>query len=409
MKRITIVCTLSIAVIFAKAQNELDKNIVSLNIESGKISIKQLQSLVNEMGNHQIVGLGEGTHGTKEFNDLRIDIVKELVEKKGFRIICFENAFGDSYYFNRFINSKENIKIGMKKYLISLWQTKEIEMLFKWIRKFNQEHSNKIMFTGMDFNYMENTAKIIKNELLHSNNQTLLNLSDTLIACTHYYDSIWTVQNDTTLNINYDAVFAKMRKGYSVSQKIDSLVKAENIDVNDTFKTAVLNCKFWIVGEENRDKGMAEMAVNIAKNNKMIVWAHAIHLALKSAFQDNSVGGCGGYIKQQIPDYFVLGTGTANGTYSGTPERFDTHINPMFSYPLPTVKENTWDKYFADKNQPASFINFDKVKNDTTKLPLRMVGYGTPEGIGYSDKTNLPQLFDAYIFIKTTHAANHDL
>src|ERR1043165_1487950 len=177
MKRPAILLTLLFFSFRLIAQIPLEKNIISLNPEDGKISTVQLQSMINDMGKCKIVGLGEGTHGTKEFNELRIDIIKELIEKKGFRILCFENSFGDSYYFNQWLNSGEPIKEGMKRYVISLWQTKELEKLFEWIRKFNQDNSEKVSVTGMDFNYLANTAKIINSESKKLHHEQLTSLS----------------------------------------------------------------------------------------------------------------------------------------------------------------------------------------------------------------------------------------
>ncbi len=43
----------------------------------------------------------------------------------------------------------------------------------------------------------------------------------------------------------------------------------------------------------------------------MIIWAHTVHLALRSPFKNNMVGGCGAYIKELVPAYYSLATGTA--------------------------------------------------------------------------------------------------
>lgn len=403
MKRPAILVTLLFFSFRLIAQVELGKNIIPLNPEDGKISTAQLQPMINDMGMYKIVGLGEGTHGTKEFNELRIGIIKELIQKKGFRIICFENAFGDCYYFNQWLNSGEPIKEGMKKYLISLWQTKELEELFEWIRKYNLNNSGKVSITGMDFNYLAGTAMIIESETKKLNQEQLTSLSGDLYKDALFFDSVWNNQMKGISRIN---VGARIRSAKSKLLQIDSIIKTNNLPVSNLLQSALLNGKSWNSGE-SRDKNMALMAVNLAENNKMIVWAHAVHLALQSPFKNNIPGGCGGYIKQQVTDYYSLGTGTANGKYGGTKDRFVTRTNIMDTYRLPPTKKTSWDDYFVQMKTPSFFIDLRNSKADTTSLPLRLIGYGPPKRISYTDEVKLPELFDGYIFIKNTSAPEY--
>jgi erythromycin esterase len=238
--------------------------------------------------------------------------------------------------------------------------------------------------------------------------------TDSLYEKVSYYDSIWINQNDKNFRYNFNAMVAKMRSAYKFAVAIDSITEANKLIISDDCKDALFNVKYWFkssMGDEaGRDEYMANMAIRFAqrKDCKLIVWAHEVHLALKSAYNDNSVGGTGGFIKKQMPGYYVLGLGTATGTYSATTERFDTRTNPMQPYPLATVRNKTWDKVFADLKTSAFVTQSSKVNNALPKLPLRVVGYGTNSD-DYSDKNALNELFDAYIFIAATTAANHDL
>ncbi|MGE9311810.1 erythromycin esterase family protein [Niabella sp. CJ426] len=386
------------------AQPKIDESIVPLNIADNKATILKLQPLIEEMGKHKIVGLGEGTHGTKEFNDIRISLIKEFVEKKGFRIICFENAFGDTYYLNQWVNSEKPVKEGMKMSLNSLWQTAEVEAFFEWIRTFNQTHADKISIVGMDFNYQANTAKIINEEIKKTGNKDLMLLSENLIKDALFYDNAWSNQMK---NVDRANIRASVQNTRSNLKQIDSLMKVNDVPASDLLQASINNVKFWCMGEGGRDKNMARMAVDLAKNDKMIIWAHTVHLALKSPFKNNMVGGCGGYIKQLEPAYYSLATGTAEGAYGGTADRFNTKSNSMQKYKLPDVKKPGWDEFFSEQKNEAFFISLDKLKTDTTALPLRLIGYGPPKGILYSDEMKISDLFDGYIFIKHTRAPEY--
>ncbi len=390
--------------LYLSGQPKIDENIVPLNIADSKATVLQLQPLIDEMGKHKIVALGEGTHGTKEFNDIRISLIKELVEKKGFRIICFENAFGDTYYLNQWVNSEKPLREGMKMGLNSLWQTTEVAGLFEWVRAFNKAHTDKVVIAGMDFNYQGSTAKIISDEIKKLKNDDLVSLSGNLMKDALFYDAAWSNQMK---DIDRNTLSASVKNVRTYLLQMDSIIKVHQWPVSELLQLSINNMKFWCMGEGGRDKNMARMAIDLAKKDKMLIWAHTVHLALKSPFKNNMVGGCGGYIKQLEPAYYSLATGTAEGTYGGTADRFNTKSNIMQQYKLPDLKKPGWDEFFAQQKSKAYFLSLDQLKNDSTALPLRLIGYGVPKGILYSDEMKIAELFDGFIFIKHTTAPDY--
>jgi erythromycin esterase len=386
-----------------------EKDLSPLTLNNRSVFMRQLRPLIDEMGTHRIVGLGEGTHGTKEFNVIRVAIIKELVTKKGFNTICFENAYGDSYYLNKLLATDEDITTGMRTYLLAIWQTREIKDLLLWIREYNKSHTAKVNVMGMDFVFMANAARLVRTELSTKGNEVLERYADTLYNSTRYYDSVWTNQNDSSFHFSFDTVLAKVRKARKCSFKIDSLCAAMGLETSDDFKAAQLNIQGFSI-EEGRDQSMANMVIQFAKKKdaRIIVWAHEVHLALKSAYTDVQVGGTGGFIRKRYTDYYALGMGTDAGTFSATTDRFDSHVNVFRPRPLPGATVGSWDAFFEIQKSPAFFIRFSRINTPLSALPLRLIGYGTNTN-DYSDKLSLNGLFDAYIFIRTTTAADHQI
>jgi erythromycin esterase len=140
-------------------------------------------------------------------------------------------------------------------------------------------------------------------------------------------------------------------------------------------------------------------------DGKMIIWAHDAHVAKKGIY-NNEVGGTGGYISRMFPgEYFVLGTGTATGTFAATKEGRDTYTNPMSAYPLAIPAKNSWENYFNQILMPSFYCYPAEFNPGNAHKPLRFIGYGPDSSPATSDQTNLSDLFDAFIFIKNTHAA----
>src|SRR5688572_22607830 len=63
---------------------------------------KDLDVLLNEIGNSKFVLLGEASHGTKEYYTWRAEITKRLIAEKGFNVIAVEGDWPDLYHLNQY-------------------------------------------------------------------------------------------------------------------------------------------------------------------------------------------------------------------------------------------------------------------------------------------------------------------
>lgn len=117
-------------------------------------------------GNSRIVGLGEATHGSREFFQLKHKIFRYLVEQHNFRVFAFEADMGESFYINRYIQgSPGDISDIMKtKMHFWTWKTEEVKALLEWMRIYNagKPTSEKIHYIGVDSQYMTYQPGLIK-------------------------------------------------------------------------------------------------------------------------------------------------------------------------------------------------------------------------------------------------------
>ena len=60
------------------------------------IETANLDALLERIGDARIVLIGEATHGTAEFYDMRARITRELIENKGFTIVALEADWPDA-------------------------------------------------------------------------------------------------------------------------------------------------------------------------------------------------------------------------------------------------------------------------------------------------------------------------
>lgn len=387
-----------------------------LNLASRQAFVKSAQPLVEKMAEKRIVALGEGTHGTAEFYKLRYWITRELIEKKGFTRIAFENDLSDGLMLNQELNSQADLNALMKKRLLRIWQNEETKELLTWVRSYNQTHQKKVVIDGIDYVYNNVDIEALQ-KILAKQPEFLIEVNRLKIPAS-LQDATWEAMNDKNSKIDFAAMSNSSSKGYLLADSLDQKIQQSKLPekLKSVSHLILLNIKqafspFYYnaikKAEPSRDVNMAANVAEILKDNrdKMIIWAHNAHVA-KTGVYDNAVGGMGGEIAKLFPNqYFVVGTGTATGTFAATEQSRDTYTNLMKAYPLEKTIAESWETQFLALNKPAFYIFPTQYNSKNETKPLRFIGYGPKSDPSTNDKTNISQHFDSFLFVGNTHAA----
>ncbi|HKO40044.1 MAG TPA: erythromycin esterase family protein [Nitrososphaeraceae archaeon] len=113
---------------------------------------KDLDKLLDRIGDSQFVLLGEASHGTSEFYRWRTEITKRLIKEKGFSFIAVEGDWPDCYKVNRYIkgfpdyddNNNSNksaydVLYSFNRWPTWMWANKEIMELVEWLKLYNDK------------------------------------------------------------------------------------------------------------------------------------------------------------------------------------------------------------------------------------------------------------------------------
>ncbi|MEE1944742.1 erythromycin esterase family protein [Pedobacter sp. KR3-3] len=396
--------------------NARAQSVNELNLASRQAFVKSAQPLIEKMAKKRIVALGEGTHGTAEFYKLRYWITRDLIENKGFTHIAFENDLSDGLMLNQELNSQADLNTLMKKRLLSIWQNEETKELLAWVRSYNQTHQKKVLIDGIDYVYNNVDIETLQKTL--AKQPDFLADVNRLKAPASLQDATWEAMNDKNSKIDFEAMSNSSYKGYLLADSLDQKIQQSKLSekLKSESHLILLNIKqafspFYYSAlkkpELSRDVNMATNVAEILKGtpDKMIIWAHNGHVA-KTGIYDNEVGGMGGEIAKLFPNqYFVMGTGTATGTFAATEQSRDTYTNPMKAYPLEKTVAESWETQFLSLNKPAFYIFPAQYNSKNEVKPLRFIGYGPKSDPSTNDKTNISQHFDAFLFVSNTHAA----
>lgn len=106
----------------------------------------------------RIVALGEATHGNSEFQELKLDVFKVMVEKYGVRAFAPEADAGACETANRYIHGGEGTAEEAAAALVfTIYRTGQMAELFSWMRAYNEVAApgQDLRFYGFDMQSYE--------------------------------------------------------------------------------------------------------------------------------------------------------------------------------------------------------------------------------------------------------------
>ena len=386
-------------------ESALSKSTRKLDFSSEETLRNSLDPLIEKIGDKKIVAIGESTHGTSEFYQLREIITKRLVKEKGYSLVVLENPYDDIEILNKNLHNKPLDSL-MRKHLFSIYQTQEMKSFLQWYKENKSQYN--IEFKGCDDSYWV-FYELLKDNIKPTNDKTLNKLLQELKS---------NIANSSTDNL---------KKEYKVNNSIyNNILEIENYldstkKLSKSIREILYNGKNTYINYVNikkqkpfqsRDEIMADRISFLAKHSdsKIIVWAHNAHIS-NEIITDNEIGIMGLNLKKEFnSDYYTIGLTTLKGSYSYIDEKF---INGDHSYKEELKTESFlpidslfWESKLS-QNGNSFVIDMLDLKNELTTDeiigPTRLIGYSkeSEEDIYYS---SLMKKFDTMIFIKETNS-----
>lgn len=125
-----------------------------------------LQPLKKMIGDARIVALGEGTHGTREFFQMKHRLVEFLAGQMGFTIFSIEANMPEAYRLNDYVLHGKGDPVALIKGMYFwTWDTEEVLAMVEWMRAFNESGKGRIEFTGFDMQTPDVAIKIVTDYL----------------------------------------------------------------------------------------------------------------------------------------------------------------------------------------------------------------------------------------------------
>ena len=123
----------------------------------------------------KIIALGEATHGNAEFQQLKLDVFRKMVEDYNVRGFALEGDFGGCEQVNRYIHGGEGTAQEAAAAIgFSIYRTEEMAALISELRQYNSSASagEDIRFYGFDMQRVSHTFRLLMDACMELNIDT---------------------------------------------------------------------------------------------------------------------------------------------------------------------------------------------------------------------------------------------
>ena len=273
---------------------------------------RQIEDLtINEKAN--VIGLGEAAHGNAEFQELKLDVLKVLVEKYDVISFAMEMDYGEGVIINDYISGHSGMTIDevMDRISFRIYRTEEIRSLIEWMKEYNDLHDDKVSFYGFDFQNPDVDLDLIMDFIKANSIGGDIDLAGA-------FDPF--MNGDARLNDERmkDAFEDLDRLRYELESNKDVYQDLDNYDrilecIENIFRARELSARYagengMVEGGGYRDQMMAKKVIEISEtleNSRMMITGHNGHIG----YAGNFVRTMGSFIRDELGDaYFTIGT-----------------------------------------------------------------------------------------------------
>lgn len=381
---------------------DLSKLAIPLTTLDPSDAFDGLQMLKTLIGDARIVGLGEATHGTHEFQLMKHRVVRFLVQEMGFALVAMEVPWATALTVADFLETGSDSDGDLVTSLYYWpWQTQEVLDMVHWLRRFHETMAAPLQpsFAGFDASGNHTAIQRVLSYVQQVEPAALPRFQ-------RYYagfDRWGSAVSDTASADAQQAVTDLLQHSDDFTRPSSTVAYA---DVVQTARSVVQSIEIGRAqnGDDVRDQ---IMATNIAwlleqmEDRKIVLWAHNDHIGSQVY---NTFTSMGTHVKARY------GTSYCSIGFTFFDGYFLTNTGAQIA-PLPA--SNSYEYTFRQLDLPLFVVNLQHLSNGSLaaewiRQPHRMWSFGVGYPFQFSDPDSvspvlrLPDTFDALIYVQTS-------
>ncbi len=304
-------------------------------------------ALIDRAAQARFVLLGEATHGTHDFYQLRAQLTRRLIDEAGFSALLVEADWPDAYRVNRYVqlvsgeaDADADEALGdFERFPRWMWRNQDIVELVEWLRLRNADCSalERVGFYGVDLYSLHRSMNAVV-RYLDDVDPDAAERARQRYGCFDHYGPEPQAYGFATMGAAADCEDQVVAQLVDLEQHRAQVLASDGLLAEDEFFFAEQNARVAKNAEEYyramfrgrasswnlRDEHMAEtasaMSNHLARGGrapKVIIWAHNSHLgdARATSMSRRGEHNVGQLLRQRYGAQ-VLNVGLT--TYSGT-------------------------------------------------------------------------------------------
>jgi erythromycin esterase-like protein len=395
--------------------------------------------LLELVGGARCVLLGEATHGTHEFYQLRAELTKRLITEKGFCAVAVEADWPDAYRVNRFVRGlgtdagAVDALEDFRRFPAWMWRNADVLDFIGWLRAHNDmlEPPRKVGFYGLDLYSLHASMDAVVGYLDRIDSEAAKRARYRYGCFEHAGEDPQAYGYAASVGLTPDCEREVLSQLLDLQRERESVLQRHGLALEDEQFAAEQNARVVKSGEEYyrsmfggrvaswnvRDTHMAEtldaLLAHLGRrfdHPKIVVWAHNSHVGDARATGMGDIGelNIGQLARERHPGDVILigfsthtGTVTAASAWGGPAERKD--IRPGLS--------GSYEDLFHRTGVPRCLLTLKDLGELSGALGERRLQRAI--GVLYQPQTerrshyfeaSLPSQFDAVIHLDRTRA-----
>jgi len=397
----------------------------------GSIEGADLGPLLERIGDSRLVLIGEASHGTSEFYQMRARITRDLIESGRIGFVALEADWPDAARIDRYVRlvdaaGRRDELEAFRRFPTWMWRNREVLAFVDWLHRWNRERPmrDRVAVHGLDlYSLTESTAEVIR--YLDGVDPSLAELARRRYACLTPFESDPSTYARTAANDRYRRCEADVVA--MLHDLLERRIDAAEHD-GDRFFDAVQNARVvadaeryyraafsWADESWNlRDHHMFDVLLALldAHGRAGAVWAHNSHLGDASATEMAARGelNVGQLARERLGDaVYSIGMGTHAGTVAAA-HAWDGELQVMDVRPS---RDDSYERVFHDAGIGAGLVPLRDAHPDEVRSRLMDPRRERAIGVIYRPETELlshyfqarlPRQFDEYLWFDETTA-----
>lgn len=386
----------------------------------------QYSSILNSK---KLIGLGESTHGTKEFNEVRASIIIDLIKFQNLKTIAIESEACGLESLNSFLlgepieNSMDTLHSGLDSVgsfmknssLFGLYRTKEFYGLLKWVREYNVSRPKveRVSFVGID---IQNPYAIVY-WILKDRGLSVFFEKEDLVSLDRLKKIFWSAEQPKVTKQDYETFQSLIKKlrfyCEGIKDKEEQHTSRQYVRLlEQSLELLGKNISIHIYSNQ-RDKFMAENVLwhfqKLGEKDKMALLAHNGHIAHTEKV--SKVKRMGFHLRSELGDkYYAL----AFAFDEGSVRIFDFKGERKYkNFPYRSSDNKKSIEYiFKNMEYENFFLDLNTTMSEALQRQLNSSNYMRVIGAEYQPNRNKDYLrqpilesFDGIIFIRNAVGA----